>query len=86
MGITKTASQESHKVKKAGVNKEDTPYMDELSKGPWPSHVKELKRTRFPVMMYEEAMREKYTQWGAWWNVQRTGIGLRGYCQKIKKA
>jgi hypothetical protein len=24
----------------------DTPYMDELSKGPWSSHAKELKRTR----------------------------------------
>ena len=42
----------------------NTPYMDELSQGPWPSHSKELKRTRYPSLMYEEAMKEKYTQWG----------------------
>lgn len=41
-----------------------TPHMDELSKGPWPSHAKELKRTRYSVVMYEESMKEKYTQWG----------------------
>ncbi len=39
-----------------------TPYMDEMCKGPWPSHAKELKRTRYPIMMYEETNRERYTQ------------------------
>lgn len=43
---------------------EGTPLMDELCRGPWPSHAKELKKTRYPVMMYEESMRQRYTQWG----------------------
>ncbi len=41
-----------------------TPLVDELCKGPWPSHGKELKRTRYPIFMYENAMKEKITQWG----------------------
>lgn len=41
----------------------DTPLMDELSKGPWPSHAAELKKTKYSVQMYEEALRKRTTQW-----------------------
>lgn len=44
--------------------KQETPNVDKLTKGPWPSHAKELKKTRYPIMMYEEAMKNKATQWG----------------------
>lgn len=37
----------------------DIPYLDELCEGPWPSHAAELKRTRYPVIMYETSMKEK---------------------------
>ncbi len=30
-----------------------TPMMDALSQGPWPSHAAELKKTKYPVQMYE---------------------------------
>ncbi len=42
----------------------ETPNVDELTRGQWPSHAKELKRTRYPIRMYEEAMKNKVTQWG----------------------
>lgn len=41
-----------------------TPLADELQRGPWPSHVTELKRTRYHLAMYEEALRQKKSQWG----------------------
>ncbi|MEK7837363.1 MAG: hypothetical protein AAB328_05200, partial [candidate division NC10 bacterium] len=37
---------------------------DELERGPWPSHVTELKLTRYHMQMYEEGLRQKRTQWG----------------------
>jgi sulfite reductase alpha subunit len=63
----------------------DTPYMDELSKGPWPSHAKELKRTRYPVMMYEEAMKEKYTQWGHGGMSSVPGLGSGAIARKSRR-
>jgi sulfite reductase alpha subunit len=68
--------------KKTGV---DTPYMDELSKGPWPSHAKELKRTRFPIMMYEEGMKEKYTQWGHGGMSSVPGLGSGAIARKSRR-
>src|SRR3990172_793255 len=41
-----------------------TPLCDELERGPWPSHVTELKQTRHHMQMYEEGLRQKRTQWG----------------------
>ncbi|MFQ5815226.1 MAG: hypothetical protein ACE5G7_01880 [Candidatus Hydrothermarchaeaceae archaeon] len=37
--------------------------VDELKKGPWPSHIKELERTKYPLAIYEEALKKKQTQW-----------------------
>ncbi len=63
----------------------DTPYMDELSRGPWPSHAKELKRTRYPVEMYEEAMKEKYTQWGHGGMSNVPGLGSGAIARKSRR-
>ena len=41
-----------------------TPFCDELERGPWTSHVTELKQTRYHMQMYEEGLRQKRTQWG----------------------
>lgn len=37
--------------------------VDELKKGPWPSHVAELEKTRYTMAMYEEALKKKQSQW-----------------------
>ncbi len=62
-----------------------TPYMDELSKGPWPSHARELKKTRYPVMMYEEACRERYTQWGHGGMSSVPGLGSGAIARKSRR-
>ena len=41
----------------------ETPLGDELEKGPWPSHVTQLKSTKYEFGMYEEALRLRQTQW-----------------------
>lgn len=60
---------------------DETPMMDELEKGPWPSYVKELKRAaqkspaaRDLLMVQERSFNEKRTLW------KHGGIvGVRGY-------
>lgn len=51
-----------------------TPLMDELCKGPWPSHTAELKKTKYSVQMYEEALRNRTTQWGYGGYVSLPGV------------
>jgi len=51
-----------------------TPMMDAISKGPWPSHAKELKQTKYPVQMYEEALQKRTTQWGYGGYVSLPGV------------
>jgi sulfite reductase alpha subunit len=63
----------------------ETPLMDALSEGPWPSHARELKRTRYPVMMYEEAMRQKYTQWGHGGMSSVPGLGSGAIARKSRR-
>lgn len=63
----------------------DTPYMDELDKGPWPSHTKELKKTRYPIQMYEIAMEEKYTQWGHGGMSSVPGLGSGAIARKSRR-
>jgi len=67
------------------TNAETTPMTDELCKGPWPSHAKELKRTRFPIMMYEEAMKERYTQWGHGGMSSVPGLGSGAIARKSRR-
>ena len=69
------------------VTSEDkvTPFMDELSKGPWPSHATELKKTRYPVMMYEEAMRQGLTQWGHGGMSSVPGLGSGAIARKSRR-
>ncbi len=62
-----------------------TPLMDALSEGPWPSHARELKRTRYPVMMYEVAMTEKYTQWGHGGMSSVPGLGSGAIARKSRR-
>ncbi len=62
-----------------------TPYLDELSKGPWPSHAKELLKTRYPVMMYEEAMRQGLTQWGHGGMSSVPGLGSGAIARKSRR-
>ena len=60
-------AQETHAVT-------PTPMMDALSQGPWPSHAKELKQTKYPVAMYEEALQKRTTQWGYGGYVSMPGV------------
>lgn len=62
-----------------------TPYMDELCQGPWPSHAKELKQTRYPVMMYEVALQERYTQWGHGGMSSVPGLGSGAIARKSRR-
>jgi sulfite reductase alpha subunit len=51
-----------------------TPMMDALSKGAWPSHAAELKKTRYPAQMYERALQTRTTQWGYGGYVSLPGV------------
>jgi len=51
-----------------------TPMMDALSQGPWPSHAAELKKTKYPVQMYEQALQKRTTQWGYGGYVSLPGV------------
>ncbi len=51
-----------------------TPMMDAVAKGAWPSHARELKLTRYPVQMYEEALQKRTTQWGYGGYVSLPGV------------
>ncbi len=37
--------------------------LEELEKGPWPSYVKELKKSRYPIEAYAVGIARKYTPW-----------------------
>lgn len=80
MGNPKAVSEVREEAKTA-----ETPYMDKLCEGSWPSHAKELKRTRYPIMMYEEAFREKYTQWGHGGMSSVPGLGLGAIARKSRR-
>jgi sulfite reductase alpha subunit len=47
---------------------------DELKKGPWPSHVRELAETRYPLAIYEEALRRKQTMWTSGGYISAPGV------------
>ncbi len=40
-----------------------TPMLDALERGRWPSHVTELRKTRYPLQMYEQSLQRRATQW-----------------------
>lgn len=48
------------------AEKSETPLLDELEKGPWPSLVKEIKRTGYKglLKLYELAYKDNVTHWG----------------------
>ncbi len=52
----------------------NTPLSDELETGPWPSYVRELKKTSYHLAMYEEALRLRQTQWGFGGYVSLPGV------------
>ncbi len=51
-----------------------TPMMDAISQGAWPSHAAELKKTRYPLQMYEQALQKRATQWGYGGYVSLPGV------------
>ena len=51
-----------------------TPMMDAVAQGAWPSHATELKRTKYPVQMYEEGLQKRTTQWGYGGYVSLPGV------------
>lgn len=80
--VTKPEENKKEKIEGAEVR---TPLMDELSKGPWPSHARELKRTRYPLLMYEEAMRLRLTQWGHGGMSSVPGLGSGAIARKSRR-
>ncbi len=79
--ISKTADR----TVKEGLTGSETPYMDELCKGPWPSHARELKRTQYPVMMYEEGIKQRWTQWGHGGMSSVPGLGSGAIARKSRR-
>jgi dissimilatory sulfite reductase alpha subunit len=51
-----------------------TPMMDAMSNGRFPSHAVELKKTKYPVQMYEQALQQRRTQWGYGGYVSLPGV------------
>ena len=51
-----------------------TPMMDAISRGSWPSHAAELKKTHYPLQMYEQALQKRATQWGYGGYVSLPGV------------
>ncbi len=52
----------------------ETPMMDALEGRAWPSHMTELKQTKYPVQMYEQALQQRRTQWGYGGYVSLPGV------------
>ena len=48
--------------------------MDAIVARPWPSHAAELKKTKYPVQMYEQALQKRTTQWGYGGYVSLPGV------------
>ncbi|MHB1161434.1 MAG: hypothetical protein ACYC3V_14045 [Chloroflexota bacterium] len=48
-----------------GEREGGTPLCDRLEGGPYPSHVRELRQSGFPLRMLEDGLRRNTTQWGA---------------------
>lgn len=42
----------------------ESPLCDRLVEGPYPSHVRELRQSGFPLRMLEDGLRQNRTQWG----------------------
>ncbi len=61
-----------------------TPLLDELCRGPWPSHAAEIKRSNYSLQMYEEALKQKATQWkgGGYISVPGVPNGILGRASK----
>ena len=64
------------------IVEQETPMCNELEKGPWPSHVKELKKTGYKglLLLYEEMYKDKTTHWthGGMVGVKGYGAGIIG--------
>jgi sulfite reductase alpha subunit len=45
------------------VTDEDMAMLEKLEKGPWPSHVTELKKTKYPIEYYAWGVAHKYSPW-----------------------
>lgn len=45
------------------VTDKDMKMLESLEKGPWPSHVTELKKTKYPVEYYAWGVSHKYSPW-----------------------
>lgn len=71
----KTVEAKSSAIaEKGSVAPSPTPLTDELGRGPWPSHTTELKKTKYPMMMYEDALKNRTTQWGYGGYVSLPGV------------
>ncbi|MFQ5612348.1 MAG: hypothetical protein ACE5H9_09470 [Anaerolineae bacterium] len=61
-------------VEEAGAETLETPLCDQLEEGRWPSHVTELKKSKYHLAMYEEGLRLRQTQWGFGGYVSLPGV------------
>ncbi len=65
--------------------KANTPIMDRLESGKYPSYVKELKDSKFPLLLYEEALRLKETQTSAGGYVSIPGVAAGVLARATKR-
>lgn len=58
--------------------------LEELKKGPWPSHVRELEKTTYEMEIYEEALKNRQTQWTSGGYMSAPGVpsGIIGRTSK----
>lgn len=68
------AAQRAEAAPAAEAAAGETPNCDALEEGPWPSHVTQLKQTRYHLQMYEEGLRIRQTQWGFGGYVSLPGV------------
>ena len=50
-------------IKEQKISEEDLKALEKLEKGPWPSHVTELKKTKYPIEYYAWGVMHKYSPW-----------------------
>ncbi len=72
-------------LKMAMQVKKATPIMDRLQKAQYPSYVKELKRSRFPLLLYEEALKHRETQTSAGGYVSVPGVAAGVLARATKR-
>ncbi len=50
-------------IREQKISEDDMKALENLEKGPWPSHITELKKTKYPIEYYAWGVMHKYSPW-----------------------